>query len=301
MSFFQHAVVEPNMFPDNLKQLILNADVTVPVSSSLVTMCGLPSEDNLSNFVKEFLIYKLSQCDEKLQEPERDSGFAFQELAAVKTSHGWNWHPFTKQYGYMSCFLSALERDKTIKKFDVRRYKQSVFDSDVLDDCFYDVYRLLSSLYQDKSKFAQKMIEEAQSDARLSFMNMWNISFNRSILHFLNLLRGYLRFNFPVLILNLPESGDLQLEGEHVRVPEPFLQQYTRMQHILQFSHLARSVESEGSSTQAEECNDFCKIVALVKPEFEPSATATATAIDKLGGKFAKGARKFGVSELLSV
>ena len=283
------------MYPEDLKKLIF--DAKVPITSSLVTMCGLPSEDNLSNFVKDFLIYKLSLSGEELQQPEIDHGFAFQELAAVKTSSGtWNWHPFTKQYGYMSCIVSALEQDPVEKKFDVRRYRQNVFESDALDDCFYDAYRLLSSLYQDQDDSAKSMIQEAQSGARLSFVNMWNISFNRSILHFLNLLRGYLRLNFPVLILNLPESGTLQLEGEQVKISEPFLQQYTRMQHILQFSHLARLIKSDTSGIQAERSReDICKIVALVEPGFE----ASTAAIDELEEKFTEGAKKYGVSDVL--
>ena len=295
-------VESPTMLPDKFKQFILDTSAKVPVSLSLVTMCSLPSEEeSVAKFVKDFLSYKLSRCGEKLLEPEKDSGFAFQEFSVVNTSCGsWNWHPFTKHHEYMSCFVHALEQDEGEKRFGVSKYKQCVFESDALDDCFYDFYRLLSSLYQDKSVSAESMIQEAQSGARLSFVNMWNISFNRSILHFLNLLRGYLRLNFPVLVINLPESGQLLLEKEKVKTPhEPFLQQYTQMQHILQFSHLARSLECEDSCThdsEAERCRkDFCKIVALVKPGFE----ASTAAIDELNEEFTKGAERFGVSDVL--
>ena len=64
------------------------------------------------------------------------------------------------------------------------------------------------------------------------------------------------------------------------------------MQHLLQFSHLARS---KNSATQTES-NKISKIVVLVKPGFEN----TATVIDQLEREFDKGAQKFGATNVLN-
>ena len=224
---------------------------------SLVTVGGLPS-DNETALVQRLLEHQPDRFIGK--KPKANLGFSFVEVAAFKKMHSWQWYPFGKQNGYLSCFVSALEHKKALeKKFTLCKHRLSMFHCDPLDDCFYDVYRLLSSLYQDESKLAASIIERVKDNAKISLINMWSITFNRPVLHLLNILRGYLRFNFPILVVNLPKDGDSRYNfDQHIETPdEPILQEYTRLQYLLQFTHLARSL--------TEERQKVCKVAAIVQ------------------------------------
>ena len=222
---------------------------------SLVTVGGLPSENKKTDLVQSLLEHQLIG-----EKPKMNLGFSFVEVAAFEKMHSWQWYPFGKRNGYLSCFVSALEHKKALeKKFTLCKHRLSIFHCDPLDDCFYDVYRLLSSLYQDESELAASVIERVKDNAKISLMNMWSITFNWPVLHLLNILRGYLRFNFPILVLNLPKDGDSRHSfDQHIETPdEPILQEYTSLQYLLQFTHLARSL--------TEECQKVCKVVAIVQ------------------------------------
>ena len=255
-SFF-FAVESPAILPDTLWEIIIEKNTTVPVSMSLVTVGGLPSDKETDyDLVQRLLEHQLDRFIGK--KPKANLGFSFVEVAAFKKMHSWHWYPFGKRNGYLSCFVSALEHKKE-KTFTVCKHRLSMFRCDPLDNCFYDVYRLLSSLYQDKSESAASVIKRVKNSARISLINVWSITFNRPVLHLLNILRGYLRFNFPILVVNLPKDGDPRRGfDQHIETPdEPILQEYTSLQYLLQFTHLARSL--------TEERQKVCKVAAIVQ------------------------------------
>ena len=232
---------------------------------SLVTVGGLPSDEELeTDVVQKLLGHQLDRFTG--EKPKANLGFSFVEVAAFEKIQSWKWYPFGKRNGYLSCFVSALEHKMALKKeFTLCKHKLSVFRCDPLDDCFYDVYRLLSSLYQDDSELAASVIERVKDNAKISLINMWSITFNRPVLHLLNILRGYLRFNFPILVVNLPKDGDPRRGfDQHIETPdEPILQEYTSLQYLLQFTHLARSLKDP--TTVTEERQKVCKVAAIVQ------------------------------------
>ena len=230
---------------------------------SLVTVGGLPSDKETDHdLVQRLLEHQLDRFIGK--KPKANLGFSFVEVAAFKKMHSWHWYPFGKRNGYLSCFVSALKHKKE-KTFTVCKHRLSMFRCDPLDNCFYDVYRLLSSLYQDKSESAASVIKRVKDSARISLINVWSITFNRPVLHLLNILRGYLRFNFPILVVNLPKDGDPRRGfDQHIETPdEPILQEYTSLQYLLQFTHLARSLKDP--TTVTEERQKVCKVAAIVQ------------------------------------
>ena len=246
----------------------------------------------------------MDQLGKKLEEPEKHRGFTFMELAAFKTKeNAWRWERFSKRNGYLPCFVSALERkraadgNRRVMEFDSCCYKKYVFDCKPLDDYFHDVYRLLSSLYKDESAAVRNMIEELRDDhASIALVNVWIITYSRSILHFLNVLRGYLRSNFPILIVkHHPRDQDMD---QCIEAPnEPLLQQYTRLQYLLQFTHLARSA---GSSPQA---HNTCKVAAVFQDSEDGGVRTTAFQRKQFAAKlqksFATGATEFGATGML--
>ena len=273
------------------------------MSLAQVTACGLPQPNPDLPFDLPMLVQKFigDQLGKNLDEPEKHRGFTFMEVAAFKTKkNAWRWERFSKRNGYLPCFVSALERkraadeNKYAIEFNLCCYKQYVFDCQPLDDCFHDIYRLLSSLYQDRS--ARTMIKDLRGDASIALINVWIITYSRSILHFLNVLRGYLRSNFPILIVKHPGDQDI---NKCIEAPnEPLLQQYTCLQYLLQFTHLARSAGSpQGSSYNP------CKVA----PVFQDLDGVHTTATDrkqfaaKLQASFETGAVKFGATDMLEL
>ena len=281
---------------ETLKELILSGTTKVPVYLAQVTVCGLPLDIqvDLPMLVQKFIGDQLGRNPE---EPEMHRGFTFVEVAAFKTKgDAWRWERFSKQNGYLPCFVSALEHkraadeNRRVMEFNPCYYKQYVFDCQPLDDCFHDVYRLLSSLYQDR--FTQNMIEELRDDASIALINVWIITYSRSILHFLNVLRGYLRSNFPILIVKHPWDQDID---ECIEEPanEPLLQQYTRLQYLLQFTHLARSAGSPQESSY-----NPCKVAAVFQDLDGVHTTATERKqfAARLQASFEADAVKFGAT-----
>ena len=303
---------------EKLKELILGIKTTVPVSLAQVAACGLPPatpdydlrdrgypqpkhdlQFDLPMLVQKFIVDQLGKSPE---EPEKHHGFTFMELAAFKTTeqNAWRWERFSKRNGYLPCFVSALERkykraadeNRRVMEFDSCCY-QYVFDCQPLDDYFHDVYRLLNSLYKDESAAVRNMIEELRDDAsRIALVNVWIVTYSRSILHFLTVLRGYLRSNFPILFIKHPQDIDQCIKAPN----EPLLQQYTCLQYLLQFTHLARSA----GSTQ-ESSHNTCKVAAVFQDLDGEHTTATERKqfAAKLQTSFETGAEKFGATGIL--
>ena len=245
--------------------------------------------------IQKFIVDQLGKNPD---EPEKHHGFTFMELAAFKTKEtAWRWERFSKRNGYLPCFVSALERkraadeNRRVMEFDSCCYKQYVFDCQPLDNYFHDVYRLLSSLYKDKSEAARNMIDELSDGARIALVNVWIITYSRSILHFLNVLRGYLRSNFPILFIKYPRDIDQCIEAPN----EPLLQQYTCLQYLLQFTHLARS--AAGGSQESS--HNTCKVAAVFQDGVHTTATERKQFAAKLQASLATGATEFGATGIL--
>ena len=266
-----------------------------------MTACGFPPPNPDLPFDLPILVQKFigDQLGKNPEEPEKDRGFTFMEVAAFKTKESvWRWERFSKQNGYLPCFVSALEHkraadeNRRVMEFNPCYYKQYVFDCQPLDDCFHDVYRLLSSLYKEESAAAQNMIKDLRDDASIALINIWIITYSRSIFHFLNVLRGYLRSNFPILIVKHPWDQEI---NERIKEPnEPLLRQYTRLQYLLQFTHLARSAGSPQESS-----HKTCKIAAVFLDGVHTTATEREQFAEEVQASFKAGAKEFGATRLL--
>ena len=290
----------PNMTPEQLKEFIFDSDNSIPAKMALITLGGLPACGKtavLMNVLqKQFSRVRTSPED--LQKfVEVNDKFSFLELAAVKDNktNDWQWYPFTKRSGYVSCFVSALESDRQQdrgKIFATQHYKQYMFEDEVLDNCFYELYQLLSSLYHDESAESVP-VDQLGGGASLCLVNVWDIGLNRAVLHFLTVIAGYLHHSFPILTLSLDDADHLHehIDTSKLKGLEPILHQYSRASFLLQLSHLGRSVEQKRENV--------CKVAAIVNPRSEPPRKPYHAISEKLNQSLAETAEKHQVTSLL--
>ena len=282
------------MTPDQLKEFIFKEKTTITVG--LVTVSGLPSSRKktlLLNLLRE----QFHAQSEDLKKVEEVAEFSLFELAAIhnKATHTWQWHPFTKRSGYLSCFVSALESDQVNKKvFSLQHHKQYIFNNDVLDNYFHVLYQLLSSLYNGNSNTTIPL-DQLAGGASLFLVNVWDIGLNRAVLRFLMILAGYLHRSFPILTLSL--TNDTKHLHEKINtsdrsefnVSEPLLHLYSRASFLLQFSHLGRSVHAD------REREKVSQIVATADAHNKP----TEEECKQLHNNISKAAKEVGVETLL--
>ena len=264
------------MTPEKLKDLILSEGSLVSAGVALLTFVGLP-DCKKADLVQEILRKGLDLGPEELiksaEITEKDTEFRVLELGAFRDGTNiWKWYPFAKRSRYLSCFLSALQRDtskETIKSFAFRpsghsKHRFDLFENTELDRCFYNHYQLLSTLYNEPAAERAQLepaaectlVDQLKGETTLTLINVWDIGFNKAILHFLPLLCGHLHHNFPILFLGYP--NDVGLDSTHLAEPlnidkavdkklsgmMPILKHYSRAEFLFSFSHLARSCES---------------------------------------------------------
>ena len=296
------------MTPEDLQEFIFNSKI--PARLALVTVSGLPACGKTTVMInalkKQFSRVSTTELEDiktvaEVAGETHDNRFALGlfELAAVKhmETNVWQWYPFRKRSGYLSCFVSALENDPlqaSGKIFDIQLHKQYMFDGDeVLDNCFYELYELLSSLYNDKSAESVP-VDQLAGGASLSLINVWDIGLNRAVLHFLTVLAGYLHHNFPILALSLTNDAKHlqdQIDTSKFKGLEPILHQYSRANFLLQFSHLGRSVDHDRTGV--------CKVAATVKPESKPAKENLHTVSEELKKSLSGTAENLGATALL--
>ena len=305
------------MSPDDLKEFIFTS--TIPVTTALVTLSGLPSCGKTTMLLK--LLHKhfhtqLKDIQKVAEVTEANEKFSFFELAAFKDmrTNAWQWYPFTKHSGYLSCFVSALGQQKI---FASQCHQQYIFDNEVLDIHFHELYLLLSSLYNDKSEKSLIPVDQLIGGAGLFLVNVWDIGLNRAVLHFLTVLAGYLHHSFPILALSLTNDAErLQDQIDTTEVSseiqnvwptlpslqrrtstskfkglEPILHQYSRASFLLQFTHLGRSVDQKREKV--------CEIVAIVNPDNKPAREEHPAISKRLQDSISKTAENLGATALL--
>jgi len=285
------------MTPNQLKEFIFNRKTTINITAGLVTVSGLPSSRKktlLLNLLREE--FHVQSEDPKVEEAAEFSLF---ELAAIqnKETHTWQWYPFTKRSGYLSCFVSASKSDENrVNKevFSLQHYKQYIFDNDVLDNYFHVLYQLLSSLYNGNSNTTIP-VDQLAGGASLFLVNVWDIGVNRAVLRFLMILAGYLHRSFPILTLSL--TNDAKRLHEKINTSdrsefnnlEPLLHLYSRASFLLQFSHLGRSVHAD------QEREKVSQIVATADTRNKPAEEE----YKQLQDNISKTAKEVGVEALL--
>ena len=289
-----------------LKNFILSDESFISVGMALIMVAGLPSCEKSELMLK--MLQKQVQMEDDVKMiaeiTEKDNEFSFLELGAVKDekSATWQWYPLKLHPGYLPCFVSALECDKnqdTRRLFQYQPHKQYMFDNEVLDDCFYTLYQFLSAFYNELQGQPDSAIPEDKlvGGTTLNLFNMWDIGFNRAILHFLTLLCGYLHHNFPILFLKYPD--DVDNLTEHVDIShnkmlkglEPILHQYSRAKFLLSFSHLARSSKIER--------NAVCKIAAIIDSHEKPPKEKLEEISKHIGNEISQEAKKLNAMDLL--
>ena len=297
------------MSPHLLKKFILSDKNSVSGGVALITFVGLPGCKKSSQCVlqkmlqKEFGIRR-EELMKVAEVTEEENGFCIYELGAVRESkETWQWYRFTNRSRYLSCFVSSLQKDTKPEMFAEQACKQDMFEDEALDSCFYNIYQLLSALYNDKSESAIPVKELSSDDAILSLINVWDIGFNGAIIHFLTLLGGYLHHNFPILFLGHPD--DISCETDHlaeclnidqysgraqVAGLKPIFKKLSRAEFLLTFSHLARSYDRNR--------REVCR-VAVIDNHKETSLTDDEEHQKQLGRKIMKEAEKLKADNLL--
>ena len=157
--------------------------------------------------------------------------------------------------------------------------------------CFYNHYQLLSTLYNEPAAERAQVepaVDQLKGETTLTLINVWDIGFNKAILHFLPLLCGHLHHNFPILFLGYPNDVGVDVDSTHLADPlnidesvdkklsgmMPILRHYSRAKFLLSFAHLARSSESyQFNEIQMREFGEdlkrkeVCKLVGIVHGE----------------------------------
>ena len=294
------------MTPEKLKDFILSEGCSVSAGVALLTFVGLP-DCKKADLVQEILQKGLELDPEELMKSaeitEKDTEFRVLELGAFRDgTQTWTWYPFAKRSRYLSCFLSALQRDTrmaTINSFAVKerdhgKHRFDLFKSTELDKCFYNHYQLLSTLYNEPAAeraqvepaAERTLVDQLKGETTLTLINVWDIGFNKAILHFLPLLCGHLHHNFPILFLGYP--NDVGVDSTHLAEPlnidesvdkklsgmMPILRHYSRAKFLLSFAHLARSSKSyQFNEIQMREFGEdlkrkeVCRLVGIVHGE----------------------------------
>ena len=296
------------MTPEKLRDMILDENNFVTAESILLTVSGLPSCDKsplvLTLLEKEFgmerkELLKLADIKEEKKE------FCLFEFGAVKDrgSESWQWYQFSKKSRYLSCFVSALESNvarERVKSFAYKPHKQYMFDNEALDNCFHILYQLLSAFYNaDTSVNCGKSIPTDElAGATFSLVNVWDIGFNRAILHFLTLLGGYLHHNFPILTMRYPDDVEHFTElldisnNELLEGLQPVLHRYSRAKFLLSFSNLGRSFKQQRKGV--------CQVVCILDPENKPQRDQHQQIVEDLQAKISEEAKKLGAEDLMS-
>lgn len=213
-----------------------------------------------------------------------EKGLSFYELAVLGKSRGsatadpFVWSLFTKSSGYLYCFLSALvqysknvlDQPFCLYLTDVRKLNTQFFKSRVLNDHFLAIYEHLMWNYV---RCGHVPFTDAKLLEGLTLVNIWDISWNKAVMHFLCLLVGHLDRSFPVLMF------DLNKHGKKLKEPVAFKKsnlQQSNAKFLLQFAHLgegskgrknvstvAAVVNPEVGSEQREEANQVIRSEAL--------------------------------------
>lgn len=294
-----------------LKKFILSDSHFVPGAVALIMCAGLPDcRKSAQNLVQSMMQKEFGMDPEELMKvaeiTEKDNDFCVYELGAVgELGKSWQWYPFTKRSRYLSCFVSALQNEKkdTKEMFGERPCKQDMFQNEVLNNCFYNLHRLLSALYNDKSA-SSIPVKQLTDDTTLTLINVWDIGFNRAILHFLTLLAGHLHHNFPIVFLGCP--NDISCDHDHLAEPldidkcsgksqviglKPILSHYSNAKFLLSFSHLARSYDRKRKQV--------CKMTTIVHPEEEMDKEKLRKIGKRLNNKMSEKAKDLCAEDLL--
>ena len=289
--------------------IILDDKSLISARVALLTMAGLPSIKKSESLAVKLLEKQFKMKHEDLMRiagiKEEEKEFCLFELRAVKDegTENWQWYQFTKRSGYLSCFVSALESGKVQtrgKSFAPQPRRQYMFDNEALDNCFHNVYQLLSAFYNDTSADnSRRSISTAKlaGNATLSLVNVWDIGFNRTILHFLTLLGGYLHHNFPILTLTYPDDAENLTElldiskNELLKGLQPILDQYSRAKFLLTFSHLGRSSKRQHKRV--------CQVVSTLNADKKPQRDQHKKISEELKDKISKEAKELGVEDLI--
>ena len=303
------------MSPHLLKEFILSDKNSASGAVALITCVGLPgckksSQGLLQTMLQKEFGIKPEELMKVAEVTEEENEFCIYELGAVgESKKTWKWYPFTKRSRYLSCFVSSLQKDakpETKRVFAEQACKQGMFEDEALDNCFYNLYRLLSALYNDKSDSAIPVNELSSDDAILALINVWDIGFNGAIIHFLTLLGGYLHHNFPILFLGCPD--DISYENDHldeclnidqysdgrsqVAGLKPIFKKLSRAEFLLTFSHLARSYDRNR--------REVCQVATIVNSAETPLTEEKREDIqEQLGSKIKKEAEKLKADNLL--
>ena len=129
------------------------------------------------------------------------------------------------------------------------------------------------------------LVDQLKGETTLTLINVWDIGFNKAILHFLPLLCGHLHHNFPMLFLGYP--NDVGVDSTHLAEPlnidesvdkklsgmMPILRHYSRAKFLLSFAHLARSCKSYQIQNimrkigEDPKRKEVCRLVGIVHGE----------------------------------
>ena len=283
------------MTPEKLKDFILLESSVVSAGVALLTFVGLPGCKK-ADLVQEILQKEFKMSPEELMKSaeitEKDTEFNVFELGAIREKKTWEWCSLTKRSRYLSCFVSALQRDtkKNVMSFAYQGHKIKLFEIEALDDCFYNLYRLLKGLYHESAKStgmttydSDKIpVKQLTGETTLTLINAWDIGFNRAIFQFLPLLCGHLHHNYPILFLGCPNDFSEFKDGDHLGKTfkidqcegmKPILSQYSRVKFLLSFSHLARSYDRKRKQVSQVaaivHCSDRCSVATQYSETFQ--------------------------------
>ena len=238
----------------------------------LLSLSGLPKSGKtraikhlLEHYVDSSPFIPMPSQNECVSAEAEEMGITFHELIAAgfRPSRKLTITKVTEEscftFGILSAFNTELERG------DPRAENQHMFDDNELNGHIHNTFDYLSKEKHMPCDFAERLNIELPKG--IALMNIWDLTFNKSVLHFLSAMSGHLYNSYTWLFLDLDRDID-ELDKP------PFFPDYQDGRVLMQWRprlhYLVRACkisQNETGNIRHNACTIFAKHQGIVNKE----------------------------------
>ena len=313
----------------SLKGIIKNPDLTAKLKPVLISFFGIPPDDSKTKAVNHILDHYV----DKVMPPfaavsgrvggkvTKAEGIEYHELVATgfRSMRSLCINEVTEDsssaFGILSAFKQGIVDERRLPLFDISVPQTSQgFQNKRLNEHLIHIYQYLCKQDsipkrdQKSEEDVKKLSEKDQEYARklkkllpegIALAIIWDISLNKTVLHFLTALRGHLYNCHPWLFIDLqrdldklhlpPEMESAAVEGDHkIRDGALLMKWRPRLHYLLRSCRLGDSKEEK----RRRVCTIFAKHDGTFNGDLQEK-------MDELERKVQATARHIGVASLL--
>ena len=285
-----------------MKSLILQNKSKVKIAPILVTAAGIPHSGKSTAILNLFShLEKACTANPTTNESHIKPGISYYELESVGLE------PF-KHVHYSSitpdtCYLYAVEsalkrryylRGQSIKVHESSVHPQSVFEDDLLDEHFKQIFANLWKSHQGMIGQDRTTLFNRSLPSGLALINVWDLGLNKGIFHFLPALYGHLSSSYMWLFLDLQRDVDCLYDPPAIHENHPdkdvLMRWRSRLHYLLCYSKLATSKKHSRSNV--------CSLLGTVSKDIP--ASEIKILIDKCKKEVNNAAPQIGVQNLIN-